>query len=142
MLFDFATIGVFLDLALLFVLAALITSRLVQPYNPYPEKSSTYECGEPPIGGSWIRFNNRFYIIAIIFIIFDVEVIFIFPCAVIFRELLGIGMGMWVLVEVLVFIGILLTGLAYVWARGDLQWIKTTRPVFGEAPIGPDREEK
>lgn len=132
MLFDFATIGVFLVLSFLFVFAALIASRIVQPFNPYPEKETTYECGESPVGGSWIRFNNRFYIIALIFIIFDVEVVFIFPCAVVFRELLSMGLGVWALVEIIVFVGILLAGLAYVWAKGDLQWIKTTRPVFGE----------
>lgn len=133
MLFDFATIGVFLVLSFLFVLAALFVSRLFQPFNPYPEKRTTYECGEPPIGGSWIRFNNRFYIIALIFIIFDVEVVFIFPCAVVFRELLSLGMGVWVFGEIIVFVGILLVGLVYVWAKGDLQWIKTARPVFGES---------
>ena len=126
MLFNFATVGVFLGLAFLFVLAALITSRLVQPHNPYSEKSATYECGEPPFGESWIRFNNRFYIIALIFIIFDVEVIFIIPCAVIFKEFLGQAAGMFVLIEILVFVIILVLGLAYVWAKGDLMWIKTT----------------
>lgn len=126
MLFNFATVGVFLGLAFLFVLGALVTSRLVQPHNPYPRKNATYECGEAPFGESWIRFNNRFYIIALIFIIFDVEIVFIIPCAVIFKEFLGQPAGMFVLIEILVFVMILVLGLAYVWAKGDLQWIKTT----------------
>ena len=142
MLFNFATVGIFLLLAVLFVLAALVFSRLIQPFNPYPEKNSTYECGEPPIGSSWIRFNNRFYIIALIFLIFDVEVIFIFPCAVVFRALLETGIGLTVSAEILIFVLILLAGLAYVWVRGDLQWIKTTRQVFGEEPENTERELK
>jgi len=136
MLFSFATVGVFLVLAVLFVLAALLTSRLVQPHNPYPEKETTYECGEPPFGSSWIRFNNRFYIIALIFLIFDVEVVFIFPCAVIFKSLVGAGRGSMALFEILVFVLILLAGLAYVWAKGDLQWIKSAQPAPDGKPEG------
>lgn len=132
MLFNFATVGIFLALAFLFVFAALITSRLIQPYNPYPEKQTTYECGEPPIGSAWVRFNNRFYIIALIFLIFDVEVIFILPCAVIFKEWIKIGLGPLMIIEILLFIAVLLVGLGYVWAKGDLVWIKTSRRVFGE----------
>lgn len=142
MLFNFATVGVFLVLAFLFVLAALVTSRLIQPFNPYREKGATYECGEPPVGSSWIRFNNRFYIIALIFLIFDVEVVFIFPCAAIFKSLVGAGTGLLALFEILVFVLILLVGLAYVWAKGDLQWIKSTRRVFGEEQKEPEGELK
>jgi len=134
MLFDFATVGVFLLLAYLFVLAALIASRFVAPHNPYPEKLVTYECGEPPIGDSWIKFNNRFYIIAIIFLLFDVEVVFIFPCAVVFRSLAGSAGGWFVFFEILIFVLILIAGLAYVWAKGDLNWVKTTRFASGVKP--------
>jgi NADH-quinone oxidoreductase subunit A len=134
MLFDFATIGVFLVLAYLFVLAALITSRLIAPHRPYPAKLMTYECGEPPIGPSWVRFNNRFYIIALVFLLFDVEVVFILPCAVIFRPLAGSRAGWFIFAELLVFVLILIAGLAYVWAKGDLNWVKTLRPGLGEPP--------
>jgi len=132
MLFDFATVGVFLVLAYLFVLAALVTSRLIAPHRPYPAKLVTYECGEPPIGPSWVRFNNRFYIIALVFLLFDVEVVFILPCAVIFRPAAGSLAGWFIFAELLVFVLILLAGLAYVWAKGDLSWVKTVQPVLAE----------
>ena len=127
MLFDFATVGVFLVLAYLFVLAALITSRLVAPHRPDPAKLRTYECGEPTIGPSWVRFNNRFYIIALVFLLFDVEVVFILPCAVVFRAWAGRAEGWFIFAEILLFVLILVAGLAYVWAKGDLDWVKTTR---------------
>jgi len=132
MLFDFATVGVFLVLAYLFVLAALITSRLIAPHRPYPAKLQTYECGEPPIGPSWVRFNNRFYIIALVFLLFDVEVVLILPCAVVFRSFAGQAAGWFMVAEILVFVLILIAGLAYVWAKGDLNWVKTTRPLAGK----------
>jgi len=141
MLFDFAIVGIFLLLAYAFVFAALVTSRLVAPHNPYPKKLVTYECGEPPIGASWIRFNNRFYIIALVFLLFDVEVVFILPCAVVFREWAGTAIGWFILVEILVFVLILIAGLAYVWVKGDLNWVKTTRGVFGEEEVDVVRIE-
>jgi NADH-quinone oxidoreductase subunit A len=142
MLFDFATVGVFLGLALFFVLAALITSRLIQPVNPYPKKNTTYECGESPIGSSWIRFNNRFYIIALIFLIFDVEIVFIFPCVAIFREFLRNSSSLLIMIEILVFILILISGLAYVWVKGDLDWIKSTQLSPIDENEKPEGEEK
>ena len=142
MLFDFATVGIFLALAYLFVLAALITSRLLAPHRPTPEKLATYECGEPPIGPSWIRFNNRFYIIALIFLLFDVEVVFILPCAVLFRPWAGTATGWFIFAEILVFVLILIGGLAYVWAKGDLIWVKNSyalpeKPAAGKEPPAP-----
>jgi len=133
MLFDFATVGIFLILAFLFVLAALITSRLVAPHNPEASKISTYECGESTIGDSWIKFNNRFYIIALAFLLFDVEIVFIIPCALIFKQYAGTVTGVFILVEILVFVAILIAGLAYMWVKGDLDWVKTTEAIFGEA---------
>ena len=138
MLFDFATVGIFLILAYLFVLAALITSRLIAPHRPYPAKQVSYECGEPPIGPSWVRFNNRFYIIALVFLLFDVEVVFILPCAVIFRPAAGSAAGWFMVAELLVFVLILLAGLAYVWVKGDLSWVKTVQPALS----GPGAEKQ
>jgi len=132
MLFNFATVGIFLILAYLFVLAALVTSRLLAPHRPYPAKLATYECGEPPIGPSWVRFNNRFYIIALVFLLFDVEVVFILPCAVLFRAAAGSAAGWFMVAELLVFVLILLAGLAYVWVKGDLGWVKTMQPALSE----------
>ena len=103
----------------LLVGVALLVSRILQPRKSYPQKYIPYECGELPKGEAWIQFNNRFYVIALIFIIFDVEVLFLFPWGVVFDKL-----GMVAFVEMMIFIAILLVGLAYVWAKSDLNWIK------------------
>lgn len=125
MLFNFATVGIFLVSAYLFVFAALVFSRLVAPHKPLPEKITTYECGESPIGTSWVRFNNRFYIIALAFLLFDVEIVLILPCAVIFRQYAGSLTGWFIFMEILVFVVILIAGLAYMWVKGDLSWVKS-----------------
>ena len=100
-------------------------SCLLRPHNPEPGKLTTYECGEPPTGSAWINFNIRFYLVALIFVIFDVEVAFMYPVAVVFRD--------WVLKgqraasrspRSLVFLGILFVGLVYVWVKRDLEWLK------------------
>ena len=84
----------------------------------------SYECGEVPEGSAWVKFNVRFYVIALIFIIFDVEVIFLFPWAVIFQELSANGLGLLAFVEMFIFVLILVVGFAYVWVKGDLDWVK------------------
>src|SRR3990172_8802542 len=107
MLFDFAFVLIYLILGVLFVLAALVVSKLVQPVNPYPEKGMTYECGERPLGPSWIRFNFRFFLIAIVFLIFDVEVAFLVPVAVIFKSSTSTAFAPLVFAEIVVFVAIL-----------------------------------
>ncbi|MGD9900235.1 MAG: NADH-quinone oxidoreductase subunit A [Calditrichaceae bacterium] len=119
---------VFLVVGALLVSVTVLLSRILAPKKFYPDKHTVYECGELPVGDSWIQFNNRFYIIALIFIIFDVEVVFLFPWAVVFESI-----GMLAFVEMLIFIAILLVGLAYVWVKGDLDWIKP-RPTFAHLP--------
>ena len=119
MLFNFANVLVFLIFGALFAGLNIMLSRLIQTRNPHPGKLTTYECGEIPVGEGWIQFNIRFYVIALIFLIFEVEVIFLFPWAVVFREL-----GTFAFVEMMIFVFILLVGLAYVWAKGDLDWDK------------------
>ena len=119
MYFDFATAFVFLAVGAAFVGVNLVISRLLQPRHPTAVKLSTYECGELPVGQSWIQFNNRFYVIALVFLIFEVEIAFLFPWAVVFKDL-----GLFAFVEALIFIAILLVGLAYVWRKGDLEWDK------------------
>jgi len=112
----------------IFVLGGMITSGFLAPNRPNPEKLSTYECGEDPVGTARIQLNNRFYVAALIFLIFDVEVIFLFPWATVFAEKALISeaqaWGYFALFEVLIFAGILLLGLAYVWVKGDLDWVK------------------
>jgi NADH-quinone oxidoreductase subunit A len=123
---DFATVLLFILFGIFFGLLALGIARLLRPSNPFPAKLTTYECGELPQGSSWVRFNIRFYLIALFFIVFDVEVMFLFPWAVIFRDLLGLpGMGALVFWEMVLFLAILVVGLAYVWAKGDLDWVKS-----------------
>jgi NADH:ubiquinone oxidoreductase subunit 3 (subunit A) len=120
MLFSFAGVLLFLVAGFIFLAIALLLSRLIQPKGkPGTDKYMPYECGEIPEGSAWIRFNIRFYVLALIFIIFDVEIILLLPWAVVFRR-----MGYFAFIEGLIFIGILAIGLAYVWKKGDLEWVK------------------
>ena len=121
---DFGTIFVFIILGIILVYVPLLIQKLVAPSNPTPDKISTYECGEEAEGSAWIRFNIRYYIIALIFLIFDVEVVFLFPWAVIFQDFIKEGNGMLVFVEMAIFLLILIVGLAYVWQKSDLDWVK------------------
>jgi NADH-quinone oxidoreductase subunit A len=122
--FQFANVLVFFLLA--FVLCGLMLGlgKLLRPANPSPGKLTTYECGEPPSGHAWINFNIRFYLIALVFVIFDVELAFVYPVVAVFREWLARGDGAFALVEIAVFVGILAVGLVYVWVKGDLEWLK------------------
>ena len=120
MFFNFANVLIFLIVGSVFVALNLAVSRLLQTKLFMEEKYIPYECGEDPIGDTRIKFNTRFYVIALIFLIFDVEVVFLFPWAVVFR-----GIGLLAFVEMLIFIAVLLVGLAYVWAKGDLEWIRS-----------------
>jgi NADH-quinone oxidoreductase subunit A len=124
MYFDFANVVVFFLLA--FVLCGLMLGLgvLLRPANPSIGKLSTYECGEPPSGPAWINFNIRFYLIALVFVIFDVELAFIYPVAAVYRDWIARGQGGFALAEILVFVGILAVGLVYVWVKGDLEWLK------------------
>ena len=116
---QFAPVLIFLLAGAAVVFAALIAARLIAPHNPYPAKNSTYECGEEPVGSPWVRFNTRFYIVALIFLVFDVEVLFLYPWAL---NLKSLGLFAWL--DMAIFIVILGVGLAYVWAKGDLEWIR------------------
>ena len=124
MYFQFSSVLVFLLLGAGLVLLMTGLSRLLRPHNPEPGKLATYECGEPPTGSAWINFNIRFYLVALIFVIFDVEVAFIYPIAAVFRSWVLKGNALFVLTELLLFIGILFVGLVYVWAKRDLEWLK------------------
>ena len=120
---------IFLIAGLVFILGGLITAWLIRPSRPNPEKLSTYESGEQPLGSAWVRFPIRFYLVAIIFLLFEVEIIFVFPWATVFgqAELIQQTDGLWgwfAIVEMFLFIGILALGLAYAWAKGFLDWPK------------------
>ncbi|HQX52655.1 MAG TPA: NADH-quinone oxidoreductase subunit A [Planctomycetaceae bacterium] len=152
---------IFAVVAIGFLMAPLVIGKLLRPKLPTPEKDAIYECGEPAIGSSYIQFDLRFYVVALLFIIFDVEVAFFFPWASIYgstvqladthlsdsartelsARLLSIDpttispsqvidsatalqLGWVGLADILVFFGVLLVGFAYVWKRGDLDWIR------------------
>ncbi len=119
MVLQFANVLVFLAVGMLFLIVSLILSSLIRPAKYSAEKMMPYECGENPVGSPWIQFNIRFYVFALIFIIFDVEAAFLIPWAVVFKSI-----GMVAFVEGLIFIAILGVGLAYVWAKGDLHWVR------------------
>jgi len=125
---EFGKVFIYLIMGVLFVLFSFFMGWLVALKKPNPEKLSSYECGEEPTGSSWIQFNSRFYVIALVFLLFDVEMVFIFPWATVFgQEVLLTADHRWgwlSLIEMFIFIGILLMGLVYVWKKGDLNWIR------------------
>ena len=127
MLFDFANVLVFTALGVGFVGVNLLIGRFLRPSNPQVRKLSTYECGEPSTGSAWVNFNIRFYLVALIFIIFEVEIAFIFPVAAVYRRWIEDGQGLFAFVEILLFVGILFLGLVYAWAKGDLEWVKKVK---------------
>jgi NADH:ubiquinone oxidoreductase subunit 3 (subunit A) len=114
-----SSILVFLVVVVGFLAVNLVVWWAIRPYRFSEEKLTTYECGENPQGSAWVQFNIRFYVFALIFIVFDVEAVFLLPWAVVFRQL-----GMLAFVEGLVFIGILAVALVYVWRKGDLEWVR------------------
>ncbi|KGE15376.1 NADH-quinone oxidoreductase subunit A [Sphingobacterium deserti] len=113
---------------ILLVCATILLAKALSPKHPNPVKLSTYECGEESLGSSWVQINSRFYVIALVFLLFDVELIFVFPWATVFgnRDLAmaDARWGWFTLIEMGIFLGILLIGLVYVWKRGDISWVR------------------
>jgi NADH-quinone oxidoreductase subunit A len=109
---------------ILFMAAMIGLQKLLAPRNPYARKLIPYECGEPPTGRAWINFNVRFYLIALIFVVFEVEVAFVYPVAAVYLDWIKHGRAAYALGEVILFLGILFVGLIYVWVKHDLEWIK------------------
>lgn len=124
MQFEYANVLVFMALGVVLCALMLGLGALLRPSNPERPKLTTYECGEEVSGDSWINFNIRFYLVALVFVIFDVEVAFIYPVVAVFRRWVEAGNGILALAEIALFVGILVLGLVYVWVKGDLQWIK------------------
>ena len=113
----------------LFIAISLFVSRLLRPDRPNAQKLATYESGEEAIASAWTQFNIRFYLIALIFILFEVEVLFLFPWTTVFakKELIEETAGRWgwfSVIEMVIFIGVLALGLAYAWVNGHLDWVK------------------
>ena len=149
-----ATVLVFLGVGASFLGVNLLTGHLIRPRNPSPEKGQVYDCGEEPIGPAWIQFDLRFYVVALLFVVFDVELAFFFPWAVVFGsatraadatlppeerrraadalqvvgEVNAAGLdafSRFAFLEMLAFFAVLLVGFAYLWSRGDLEWVKS-----------------
>ena len=125
----FGEILLFIISGILFILVTLFVSRLIRPNRPNAEKLSTYESGEDPVSTAWSQFNVRFYVVALIFLLFEVEIVFLFPWSTIFADPLLIEQtagtwGWFAMVEMLIFIIVLALGLAYAWVNGYLDWVK------------------
>lgn len=115
--YQYLFLGVFLLIAISFPLLPIILARFIAPKKPNPIKASSYECGVEAKGDSWIQFKAQYYIYALVFVIFDIEVIFIYPWAVAFKQ-----MGLFAFVEMLIFLLILAFGLVYAWKKNVLEW--------------------
>ncbi|MGY3213600.1 NADH-quinone oxidoreductase subunit A [Mucilaginibacter sp. HD30] len=125
---EFGKILIFLIAGIIMVCLGFLANRILSTNKPNPIKLSSYECGEEPTGNAWLPFNPRFYVIALVFLLFDVEMVFIFPWATVFgnHEIIAAApnWGWFSLAEMFIFLGILILGLVYVWVKGDLDWIK------------------
>ena len=126
--------------------ANLVIGRLVRPEKPSPEKAEVYECGESPIGSAWVQFDLRFYIVALVYLIFDVEVALFYPWAVAYgsADKLGESIGMSgfairqvALVDMLFFFGVLMVGFAYLWRFGYLDWVRSAATTSIKADYRP-----
>jgi NADH-quinone oxidoreductase subunit A len=168
---------IFVAAGVVLLLTPLMLGRLVRPDRPSPEKGTVYECGEPTIGSAWVQFDLRFYVVALLFVIFDVELAFFFPWAVVFGSAnraadtslppeqqvqaaqslqptattaTAIDTGAmhdlaWLaFADIMVFFAVLLVGFAYLWRRGDLEWVRSTAGQHSGEPgdVSPPEPEK
>ncbi len=145
MYFDYLNVLVFLSVGFAFVFINILVGSVIRPKRKEEVGLEIYECGEPTIGDAWIKFDLRYYTVALVYVIFAVEIAFLFPWAIVLRESFegagaaeGSGVGIFALVEGVIFIGILFLGLAYVWAKGDLNW---TLHHSGATYSPPERNE-
>jgi NADH:ubiquinone oxidoreductase subunit 3 (subunit A) len=111
-------IGLFLVIGIIVPVVPLLIARFISPRKPNPIKQSTYECGIETVGDSWVQFKVQYYIFALVFLVFDVETVFLFPWALTLNQL-----PLFVTLEGILFIGILVAGLVYAWRKGMLEWV-------------------
>ncbi len=131
MLFQYAHVLIGFLFGMVFVAAQVfVLVRILSPRVEEENKGTTYECGEPAVGEAWVRFDMRFYTMALIFLIFSVEAIFLFPWAAVYNDLMKImkdtGNPWFPFIEVFLFVVILVVGLVYVWKKGDMDWVKAS----------------
>ncbi len=122
MLGAYLPIVVLVTVAVLFGFVSITLSSLIGQKKPSDVKMAPYECGCEPVGTARDRFSIKFYLIAMFFILFDIEAVFLYPWAVVFKKFIKAGSGGFILVEMLVFIAILLVGYIYIWKKGALEW--------------------
>ena len=144
MISQFGIMLLFILAAFAFIGGILLFGKLLRPDRPSEEKLTTYESGEEPVGNANIQFNPRFYVIALIFVLFDVELVFLFPWATVFGQatLIAETDGLWgwfTLAEAFIFVAVLALGLAYAWAKGYLDWEKP-QPIIPkvDSPVPPE----
>ena len=118
MLSPWMFVGLFLIVGLIIPIAAIVISALLAPRKPNPIKLSTYECGMETVGDSWVQFKAQYYVFALVFLIFDVETVFLFPWAIALNAL-----SFFAVVEGVIFILILIAGLSFAWRKGMLEWV-------------------
>ena len=116
-IYNYIFVGLLLLVAIVFGLAPIAIERIVAPRKRSLSKGDTYECGVKTYGETWVRFRIQYYIYAIMFVVFDIETVFLYPWAVSYA-----GLGTFALVEMIIFLLILFAGLAYAWAKGVLKW--------------------
>jgi NADH-quinone oxidoreductase subunit A len=136
------SITIFVAFGAVFVLVNLVAGAVARPRVPNPEKAAVYECGEPTIGSSWVQFDLRFYIVALVYLIFDVEVALFYPWAVAYGSAPNNGgdafaLRQTALVDMLFFFGVLLVGFAYLWRFGYLDWVRSAATTSIKAEYRP-----
>ncbi len=142
--YEFGAVLVFAIVAVGFALGGVTLSRVLGPRHPNANKATIYECGERPIGVAWFNFNPRFYLIALVFVIFEVEIALTFPVVAVYRSWVEREpIFAWTAFgELFVFTAILVVGLAWVWAHGDLEWVKALGGVDPAAPSDAANEPR
>lgn len=123
---QFAAVLIFILLAIAFVVGSLVSGWFIRLSRPGGQKHTVYECGEPTIGSSWIRYNSRFYNIGLVFLLFDVEVVLLIPAVLMLRGMAASGEALAAVSALLIFLGLLIVGLVYEWYWGNLDWIRDT----------------
>lgn len=116
---------IFIGAAMVMGLGTLLFGKLLRPKNPGGMKNEIYECGEPTVGPAWVQFDLRFYVVAILFLVFDVEIAVLYPWAVIYKELIIKGLGLAVFLEMIFFFGLIILGFLYLWRFGYLDWVRS-----------------
>ena len=138
--YQFAAVLAFAAVAVLLPFGLLAGFKAIRPSFPSEDKSLIYECGEKPIGRAWFNFNPRFYLVALVFVIFEVDLALTLPVAVVYKDWVAAGPQFaWVaFAELFLFIAILMVGLVWVWAHGDLEWVKKLAVV----DMAPDADDE